>query len=60
MNKPHEIDLMISYIDKDGERQYDVIIMDMDRKLEMSSKKIKDIIIEHIKSTGVMTGEYEN
>ena len=54
MSKPHDFDLMISYIDEDGERQYDAIIMDMDRNLKMSGKKIKDIIIEHIYATGVM------
>tara|TARA_R100000008_G_C3580341_1_gene168062 strand:- start:972 stop:1154 length:183 start_codon:yes stop_codon:yes gene_type:complete len=49
MNKPHSFDLMISYIDEEGNRQYDVIIMDMDRKLSMSGKKIKNIVIDHIK-----------
>jgi len=54
MEKPHEFDLMISYIDEDGDRIYDVIIMDMDKKLKMSGKKIKDTIIKHFYETGVM------
>lgn len=48
MNKPHSFDLMISYVDEDGDRQYDVIIMDVDKKFKMSGKKIKDIVINHI------------
>ena len=48
MNKPHSFDLMISYVDEDGDRQYDVIIMDMDKKFKMSGKKIKDIVIDHV------------
>ncbi len=49
MNKPHSFDLMISYVDEDGDRQYDVIIMDMDKKFKMSGKQIKCIVIDHIK-----------
>ncbi len=48
METPHDFDLMISYIDEDGKRQYDVIIQDMDKKHKMSGKKIKNIIIDHI------------
>ena len=49
MNKPHDFDLIVSYVDEDGDRQYDVVIMNIDRKLSMSGKKIKTIVIDHIK-----------